>query len=51
LLERLVEGMRPPDAATLAAMTGMLAIAALLASFVPARRAGHVDVVQALRQD
>jgi len=51
LLERLVEGMRPPDAATLAAMTGMLAMAALLASFIPARRAGHVDVVQALRQD
>jgi putative ABC transport system permease protein len=51
LLERLVEGMRPPDAATLAAMTGTLAMAALLASFIPARRAGHVDVVQALRQD
>ena len=51
LLERLVEGMRPPDTATLAAMTGVLAIAALVASFIPARRAGHVDVVQALRQD
>jgi putative ABC transport system permease protein len=51
LLERLVEGMRPPDPATLAAMTGMLAMAALLASFIPARRAGRVDVVQALRQD
>ena len=51
LLERLVEGMRPPDMATLAAMTGVLAIAAVAASFIPARRAGHVDVVQALRQD
>jgi predicted permease len=51
LLERLVEGMRPPDAATLAVMTGVLAVAALLASFIPARRAGHLDVVRALRQD
>jgi predicted permease len=51
LLERLVDGMRPADTATLAAMTGVLALAALLASFVPARRAGHVDVIQALRQD
>jgi ABC-type lipoprotein release transport system permease subunit len=51
LLERFVEGMRPPDTATLAAMTGVLAVAALVASFIPARRAGHVDVVQALRQD
>src|SRR5207249_10944083 len=40
LLERFVEGMRPPEPATLALMTGVLAAAALLASFVPARRAG-----------
>jgi putative ABC transport system permease protein len=51
LLERLVEGMRPVDPATLATMTVLLAVAALWASYVPARRASRVDATQALRQD
>jgi putative ABC transport system permease protein len=51
LLERLVEGMRPADPATIAAMTALLVAAALWASYVPARRASRVDATQALRQD
>ena len=51
LLERLVEGMRPPDPITLAGMTAVLVAAALWASYMPARRASHVDATQALRQD
>jgi putative ABC transport system permease protein len=51
LLERFVEGMRQADPATLVAMTSVLVASALLAGFVPARRAGRVDVIQALRQD
>ncbi len=51
VLERFVEGMSPAEPATLAGMTGILIAAALWASFVPARRAGRVDAVQALRRD
>ena len=51
LLERLVEGMRPPDPSTFAAMVSVLVIAALFASFVPARRASRVDPLTALRQE
>jgi predicted permease len=51
LLERFVEGMHPAEPATLTLMTGVLAGAALLASYLPARRASRVDAVQALRQD
>jgi ABC-type antimicrobial peptide transport system permease subunit len=51
VLERFVEGMRPPEALTLALMTGVLIAAAMSASFVPARRAGRVDAIQTLRHD
>ena len=51
LLQRFVEGMRPADPATLAAMTALLVAAALWASYVPARRASRADAAQALRQD
>ena len=50
ILNRLVEGMRPLDASTFAATILVLIIAALFASFVPARRASRVDPVSALRQ-
>jgi ABC-type antimicrobial peptide transport system permease subunit len=50
LLHRMVEGMRPMDASTLATTTGVLVVAALLASFIAARRASRVDPVSALRQ-
>jgi predicted permease len=51
VLARLVEGMRPPELSTLAVMTSVLVVAALLASLLPARRAGRVDVLEALRQE
>ena len=51
LLERLVEGMRAPEPATFAVMTGVLAASALLASAIPARRAGRADAVRALRHE
>jgi ABC-type antimicrobial peptide transport system permease subunit len=51
LLERFVEGMHPAEPATLTLMTCVLAGAALLASYLPARRASRVDAAQALRQD
>jgi predicted permease len=50
VLNRLVEGMRPADVSTFAITIPVLVIAALFASFVPARRASRVDPVSALRQ-
>jgi predicted permease len=50
ILNRLVEGMRPADASTFAITIPVLIIAALFASFVPARRASRIDPVSALRQ-
>jgi predicted permease len=50
ILNRLVEGMRPADVSTFAITISVLVIAALFASFVPARRASRVDPVSALRQ-
>ena len=50
ILNRLVEGMRPADISTFAITIPVLIIAALFASFVPARRASRVDPVTALRQ-
>jgi predicted permease len=50
ILNRLVEGMRPADLSTFVITILVLVIAALFASFVPARRASQVDPVSALRQ-
>jgi predicted permease len=50
VLNRLVEGMRPADLSTFSITISVLVIAALFASFVPARRASRVDPVSALRQ-
>jgi ABC-type antimicrobial peptide transport system permease subunit len=50
VLNRLVEGTRPADVSTFAITIPVLVIAALFASFVPARRASRVDPVSALRQ-
>jgi predicted permease len=51
LLQRLVEGMQPGGFAASAGMIGILAAAALLASYLPARRAGRIDPMKALRQN
>jgi hypothetical protein len=51
VLQRLVEGMRATEPSTVAATTAILVLSALLASFIPARRASHIDAVTALRQD
>jgi predicted permease len=50
VLQKLVEGMQPIEISTFA-ITIPLVLAALFASFVPARRASRVDPVIALRQD
>ena len=51
LLERYVAGVGSIEPVTFVAMVSLLVIAALFASFVPARRASSVDPVKALRQD
>jgi ABC-type antimicrobial peptide transport system permease subunit len=43
--------MQTGGASTFAAMIPVLVVAALIASFVPARSASRVDPVRALRQD
>jgi predicted permease len=51
VLLKFVEGMQPTDLGTFAITIPVLVLAALFASFLPARRASHVDPVIALRQD
>jgi predicted permease len=51
VLERLVEGMQPTGPSIFAIMIPILVIAALFASFLPARRASRVDPLRALRQE
>jgi predicted permease len=50
-LVRFVEGVRSVEPLTFAAMIAVLAIAALVASFLPARRASRIDPIRALRQE
>jgi predicted permease len=51
VLRQLVEGMQPIEISTFAMTIPVLVLAALFASFVPARRASRVDPVMALRQE
>jgi predicted permease len=51
VMMRLVEGMRPADVPTAAATIGLLVMAALIASAVPAYRASRLNVTRALRED
>jgi predicted permease len=51
LMRTLLFGVRAWDVSTLAAVAAMLTVAALLASFVPARRAASVNPVEALRAE
>ena len=49
LMRTLLFDTPPWDVTTLAAVAAVLAIAALLASYIPARRAASVDPIEALR--
>jgi len=51
VLERLVEGMQPISLSTLVITIPSLAVAAMLASLLPARRASRIDPMNALRQE
>jgi ABC-type antimicrobial peptide transport system permease subunit len=51
LMESLLFGISPLDPITFAAMPILLAVAAMLASYLPARRAVKVDPVETLRAE
>jgi putative ABC transport system permease protein len=51
LMANLLFGIRPTDAWTFAAMSLLLGAVALLASYLPARRAMATDPVAALRHE
>jgi macrolide transport system ATP-binding/permease protein len=51
LMRNLLFGIRSWDVPTLAAVAAVLGISALLASYIPARRAASVNPVEALRAE
>jgi ABC-type antimicrobial peptide transport system permease subunit len=51
LMRGLLFGVRSWDLPTLAAVAAVLAISALLASYIPARRAASVNPLEALRSE
>ena len=50
-LSSLLYGVRPTDPATFVVVSSFLAMAAFVASFIPARRATRVDPMVALRHE
>ncbi|HEY7387262.1 MAG TPA: ABC transporter permease [Bryobacteraceae bacterium] len=50
-LRTLLFGVSPWDPATMAGIVVLLAVASLIASFIPARRAASIDPVEALRAE
>jgi predicted permease len=51
VLETFLFGVRPLDATTFLAVSGVMAAVAIAASYLPARRASSVDPLQALRAE
>jgi putative ABC transport system permease protein len=51
LMSSLLFGVTPLDAATFVAAAGLLAVAALCASYLPARRAATIDPMETLRAE
>jgi ABC-type antimicrobial peptide transport system permease subunit len=51
LIRKMLFGTPPWDAATFTSVAAVLGIAALLASYLPARRAASVNPVDALRTE
>ncbi len=51
LMDKLLFGVRSWDLPTLAAVAIVLAVSALFASYIPARRAASVNPVEALRAE
>jgi len=49
--EKLLYGVTPTDPAALAGSVALLAVVACVASYLPARRAGRIDPVAALRSE
>ncbi len=51
LVDSLLYGIRPHDPVTLGGAVGVMMLAALVAGYVPARRASRIDPVTALRAE
>jgi ABC-type lipoprotein release transport system permease subunit len=50
-LRSLLFGVTPADPRTYVGVVGLLGIASLIACYLPAYRAGHIDPMRALRED
>ena len=51
LVANLLRGVRPDDPAVFASITAVIAVVAIGSSWLPARRAAHIDPMVALRDE